>query len=891
MRRIPLTKHAMDRVKLFLSYSHADEWLKDELVKHLAALKRREVIDVWHDRLIPAGGVLDEEIDDHIRSANVILLLVSNDFMASGYCFGVEYKVALERRDAKEAIIVPVVVRDCDWDAKRLKTFNALPPDAVAVTRGAPSKQDASQRDAAWVKVVDGLKPLIETLKKSLETPSLKGEYVSNLFVIEKIKHPLVSRFDESSVFVDPDLYYENKTEQITKLEGLIGVVKEEKALILIGADRSGKSLLGKKLQSGLTESGIPTIRISGSGIRNADFFRIFQRSIEAQLNNPDFPLNRISILIDDFDDCTLSDKVKENLVDEICRKTNKCIIFSFSNAPSVLFASKEYPEPAVLNINSFTNDKLLLLVKRWKRIGREHDEAPDETVLPIFQKLQLVFDQTEIPKSPCAAVTFLEILESASGADIAFSSFAACYDVMISNRLHENGVDWRSVDECKNFLSLVSYRAYSQTGTCLLSRESFDDCITIFEEQFLSSPAHLRNSTEGIFLNANGKNEYVFSEEYIWYFLCARYVVHHLKSLDNTKYREFIQLCTRNIFEKKYANIVIFIAYFSADNFVLESLLSVLDGLFSKADDWVLSDDTRDIMMGSRFNDPLRLTSHADVEENRMELLREKIFDVINDALKVVARYTLPFLHSQVADSVYVETVDIYAIDADSYMRNVNALMRIHSVIGQILTGRSGTYNSSLVLDCITRMVKASGRYACLNHAIATVLLYDQEKSRKEVAKSTSSEAERSDEQYEKVIRVFSFWSVYISHAGLARYLSQEHSIRALQKLTTQFESKQFETSKGNLPFNFTAVLLIAKLYESGKIDRVALEDALEKYGEHSSLINILRVVFHIYTYYMPISIGDKQWLSGKLKMSLGKLEVQRVKAIEVKRQPSKRR
>ena len=191
--------------------------------------------------------------------------------------------------------------------------------------------------------------------------------------------------------------------------------------------------------------------------------------------------------------------------------------------------------------------------------------------------------------------------------------------------------------------------------------------------------------------------------------------------------------------------------------------------------------------------------------------------------------------------------------------MRNVNALMRIHSVIGQILTGRSGTYNSGLVLDCITRMVKASGRYASLNHAIATVLLYDQEKIRQQEAKSIAHVDHKKEDQYDKVIRIFSFWSVYISHAGLARYLSQEHSIRALRRLSREYDTDELKTSQGNIPYNFTAVLLIAKLYESRKIDRASISEVVERYGEHSSIMNILRVVFHIYTYYMPISIEDK--------------------------------
>jgi hypothetical protein len=183
-------------------------------------------------------------------------------------------------------------------------------------------------------------------------------------------------------------------------------------------------------------------------------------------------------------------------------------------------------------------------------------------------------------------------------------------------------------------------------------------------------------------------------------------------------KYTEFVRHCTANIFQRKFANIVIYIAYFSTDKLVLESQLQTLDGLFSKANQWVISDDTRELMIGFINKDRLQIEPPSEVAHNRLALLQEKIADIINDAERVVARYTLPFLNARIGDSSSIENLEI-AVDHDSYIKSVNALLRTHSVIGQILGARSGTFTASLVLDCITRMVKASGRYVSLNHAI----------------------------------------------------------------------------------------------------------------------------------------------------------------------------
>lgn len=161
---------------------------------------------------------------------------------------------------------------------------------------------------------------------------------------------------------------------------------------------------------------------------------------------------------------------------------------------------------------------------------------------------------------------------------------------------------------------------------------------------------------------------------------------------------------------------------------------------------------------------------------------------------------------------------------------------------------------------------------------------MYDKEGALTEVDKSFKNEKLTVDEKYQKVMRIFAFWSVYMSQAGLARYLSQPHSIRALEKLAEKFEGKDVQQD-GFIPFNFTSVLLIARLYSDGKLDKPAIEAAIQHYGEHSSLLALIRVAVHIYSYYMPMTIQDKQWVSKNLRIPMNRIEVQRQKAVLGKR------
>ncbi|HET8774519.1 MAG TPA: COR domain-containing protein [Thermoanaerobaculia bacterium] len=142
---------------LFLSYSHKDERLRDELETHLKLLQRLDVISVWHDRKILAGTEWDGEIDARLERAKVILLLVSADFLASDYCWSREVKRGMERHEAGEATVIPIMLRSCDWKGAPFEKLQGLPPEMKAVT----SFED---RDVAWTAVASGIRAVAETL-------------------------------------------------------------------------------------------------------------------------------------------------------------------------------------------------------------------------------------------------------------------------------------------------------------------------------------------------------------------------------------------------------------------------------------------------------------------------------------------------------------------------------------------------------------------------------------------------------------------------------------------------------------------------------------------------------------------------------------------------------
>lgn len=118
------------KLSVFISYSHEDERIKGKLDVALSALKRSERISTWNDRKIIPGTEWDEEIKSELSDADIILLLISADFLASNYIWNVEIKRAIERHENKEAVVIPIFCRSCDFTAMPFAKIQGLPNDA-----------------------------------------------------------------------------------------------------------------------------------------------------------------------------------------------------------------------------------------------------------------------------------------------------------------------------------------------------------------------------------------------------------------------------------------------------------------------------------------------------------------------------------------------------------------------------------------------------------------------------------------------------------------------------------------------------------------------------------------------------------------------------------------
>ncbi len=153
----PRVKAQAKEIEVFFSYAHEDEALRDKLETHLKTLQRQRIIRQWHDRQIGAGKEWAGEIDQHLESAQIILLLVSADFIASDYCFDKEVKRAMERHRTGTARVIPVILRAVDLDGVPFNQLQSLPRDRIPVTSW-------RNQDEAFTDIAKGIRAVVKEI-------------------------------------------------------------------------------------------------------------------------------------------------------------------------------------------------------------------------------------------------------------------------------------------------------------------------------------------------------------------------------------------------------------------------------------------------------------------------------------------------------------------------------------------------------------------------------------------------------------------------------------------------------------------------------------------------------------------------------------------------------
>src|SRR6266566_2694160 len=153
----------MASVEIFCCYARKDHSLLNELRIHLIPMIRQGLITLWADTDIDAGLEWEKEIEKHLETAQIILLLISPEFIASDYCYSIEMKRAMERHECGEARVIPIILRHTSWQLAPFGKLQPLPTGAKPVISSSWRNKNVAFHDVA-----EGVRKTVESLTTKL---------------------------------------------------------------------------------------------------------------------------------------------------------------------------------------------------------------------------------------------------------------------------------------------------------------------------------------------------------------------------------------------------------------------------------------------------------------------------------------------------------------------------------------------------------------------------------------------------------------------------------------------------------------------------------------------------------------------------------------------------
>ena len=386
-------------MKLFYSYSHRDEKLRRNVEKHLDLLKDEGLIDEWHDRKILAGQEIQEEIDNHLETSDIILLLLSPDFLASPECKK-EMSKAFDQKEKNGTIVIPVIARPCAWkDHRKISDLLAIPTDGKPITRW-------NNEDEAFLDIYENIKRI------AAQTPArLRSEFRDDLTQVEFIsQHKENIKLDD--LFVFPNIEREYSKRQIREFRDLW---VKSKHVVLKGDDRSGKTVFCRKLFLDAVEKGTPTILISGRDVTSpVNHEQLIKRKFQEQFSgsysywrSQDAKL----LIIDDFT--------------HITRTQFLCFAKEFFERVVVVMSEDEFlayfndeeslADFEILNLRSLGHASQELLIKKWVNLSEGNEQfIPHGKIDQIEDRLNsIILHSRIVPRYPFYILSILQTFEA----------------------------------------------------------------------------------------------------------------------------------------------------------------------------------------------------------------------------------------------------------------------------------------------------------------------------------------------------------------------------------------------------------------------------------------------------------------------------------------------
>lgn len=833
--------------KVFISYSHKDEVFKNELEKHLSSLQRQGLIDIWHDRCINPGEEWKNSIDDNLNTSDIILFLVSSDFLASNYCIDIEAKQAIKQHEEHRSVLVPVVVRSVRWHNEMFSKFQALPKDAKAIS----SYHD---QDSAWCEVVDGIEKIIENFKKketALITPNeekIKGVNSSFLLGMNKtdiqLSHRRIDNINLSDIFIYPDvstLYPESENSILKSIKSSKDIFQSSSFSIIFGEEQQGKTSLLKQEYIDLCKREKFPLYLHSNDIKSSDTESIISKLIEKQYDNLTYEeyikLNDTVILIDDFHQCTLNIRAKDRLIKSLQDHFSWIIITAND--------SFKYIVPDVQNLDNFNRYELKLfgyqrredLIRKWVSLGIEESISESElynNVCDINEKLKAAISNNIVPSKPIYLIIFLQMQEAATTQNLELSSYGHYYQHLIYQSFEKVNIDKKKYDKYMNILSELAFYLYKEKHS--LDNNKLESFFKEYENNFiLDNPQEIIYNLEKCSILKRSDEGISFKYPYIFYFFVGKKIADSLHD-NNDDTKEIFFRVLDKLYKEDNANILIFITHHTKNPWVLEEINKYLLSLFNQ-------------------NEPAKLTR---TELGFMSEFISKIPDLVIEQRNITNERDEYNKKLDNFEEIKTEKDDDFE---DNLLSNINKSFKAMEIAGQIIRNRYATIKKNDLEHLAEQGISTGLRF--LHYFIEL---------------SDNFKSEIIDMIQKTLLEHPSLTNTEIGKNAENIYLQITYGIiySVLQKIASSIGSKdaweiyKVLKNKNKTPAYSLIYQAIDLRFNNRILDMQNLKETYYEIETSPVCVRILREIVIQHTYMFPVDFRKKQQLSSMLNLDI---------------------
>ena len=774
-------------VRLVYSYSHKDSKHRQDMETALSQLTREGILVDWSDSSILPGQGISAEFQRKLAQADVVVFLLSPDFLASEECMNEWARARLLASDNARLVRIPIILRPCAWkDFMGQEDLKALPTDAQPVT-------EFSNPDNAWLDVYDGIKAVVLSLRSTF-TPnrdfltqmeqtdfvSQKGLSLSDLFVFL----PLTSHKSAAG-----------KTDHIPQRLTTPDELLDKPFSIVHGGDRTGKTALARYMFLTLVDRQKPVLYVDLKEVPhrpNSRFFpRVYEDEFDGDYDQWVKQIDKTLILEDLSGRADLIGFVEtatqtfERII--ITAPTN--VYYSFYRDASRLATFEE------LEISELTHDLQETLIRKRLALRNDTENVDDSLVDRAEDKVNsVILRHRVVPRFPFFVLCILQTFEAYMPSGLTITSYGHCYYALIVASLIRAGVSQQDSDinACFNFAEHLAFAVYKHKLERTTDPFDFPLFVEHYRNTFVipnSAFNRLKDPNFGL-IDDSGK----FRSAYMHYFFLGKYL-----SRGNSESRQLLQqMCDSTHLPASFLTLLFTIHHTTN----IEIIDDILTRTICTLDEVPVA--TLDRAETSRFAEivaklPKEILSVGSVESERKKAREAQPED--------------PMTVEEAEEAVEVNGASDHEVVNDIYR-----ILKNNEIMGQVLRNKYGSITKDTLEEVIETMADAGLR-------LVNLILKSEEEIA-ELAQYIKTQNPKFDiAQLSKELQLLSFlWTMN----------NLEHVVRSVNIPEVKASIDKVVGRKGTAAYDiigYFTLLDTATTLDEG--ERKALENLLRKHKD----------------------------------------------------------